>query len=84
KLSGTMGLTGRFDTLDDADDVIFGAGSGQSRSSLTIAPVFALGEGMRALAELRLDMSDEDAFVDHDGTPKGSTTSAAFTMTYSF
>lgn len=84
KLNGTLGLTGRFDSLDDADDVIFGAGAGQRRSSLTIAPVLTLGEGMRALAELRLDMSDEDSFVDNDGTPKDSTTSAAFTMTYSF
>ena len=84
KLGERTGFTGRFDTLDDADDVIFGAGSGQSRSSLTIAPAFTLGEGMRALAELRLDMSDEDVFVDNDGAPKGSTTSAAFTMTYSF
>jgi hypothetical protein len=83
-LNERTGLTGRFDTLDDADDVIFGTGSGQNRSSLTIAPVFTLGEGMRALAELRFDMSDEDVFVDNDGMPKDSTTSAAFTMTYSF
>jgi hypothetical protein len=84
KLGADVGLTGRFDTIDDADDAIFGAGAGQRRSSLTVAPVFALGEGMRALAELRLDMSDADAFTDHDGVAKDTTTSAAFTMTYSF
>lgn len=84
KLNATLGLTGRFDTLDDADDAIFGAGTGQRRSSLTVAPVLALGDGMRALAELRFDMSDEDVFVDRDGAAKGSTTSAAFTMTYGF
>ena len=89
KMSTALGLTARFDTvsLDTVgaeDDLAFAAGFGERRSSLTIAPVFTLGEGMRALAELRLDMSDEDAFVDHDGTPKDSTTSAAFTMTYSF
>jgi len=84
KLNETLGLTGRFDTLDDADDVIFGAGVGQRRSSLTVAPVLALGEGMRALAELRLDLSDTDAFVDRDGRAKDSTTSAALTMTYGF
>lgn len=84
KLNGTLGLTARFDTLDDADDAIFGAGAGQRRSSLTVAPVLALGEGMRALAELRFDQSDEDAFVDRDGQALDTTTSAALTMTYGF
>jgi hypothetical protein len=61
ELNETLGLTGRFDALDDADDAIFGAGAGQRRSSLTVAPELALGEGMRALTELRLDMSDVSA-----------------------
>ncbi len=82
KLNETLGLTGRFDTLDDADGAVFGAG--QRRSSLTVAPVLSLGEGMRALAELRLDLSDADAFVDGDGLAIDSTTSAALTLTYGF
>jgi len=82
KLNGTLGLTGRFDTLDDADGAIFGAG--QRRNSLTVAPVLSLGEGMRALAELRLDLSDADVFPDRDGQAQDSTTSAALTMTYGF
>lgn len=84
KLGADVGLTGRFDTIDDADDAIFGAGAGQRRSSLTVAPVFSLGEGMRALAELRLDLSDREAFTDRNGAAIETTTSAAFTLTYAF
>ena len=34
--------------------------------------------------ELRIDTSDQDAFLDADGEPTDTTTSLAFEMTYSW
>ncbi len=79
-----LGLTGRFDLVDDSDDTLFGAGRATRRTSLTLAPVITLEEGFRALVELRLDSADADVFPARDGAPKGSTASAAFTMTCVF
>lgn len=79
-----LGLTGRFDWFDDPDDWVFGSGLMETRTAITIAPTFVLGDGMGALVEVRVDGSSEDVFVDSDGDPSGSTTSVAFEMTYSF
>ncbi len=85
-----LGITGRFDMIDDPDAYLFGAVDGQgqpleeSRTSFTIAPTFVLGDGMGALIELRVDGSSEDRFPDRDGELKGTTTSVAFEMTYTF
>ncbi len=87
-----LGLTGRFDMVDDPDAVVFeGYASGDSpkpleetRSSFTLAPTFVLGEGMGALIELRLDSSTEDVFVDRDGKADDTEISVAFEMTYTF
>jgi len=79
-----FGLTGRFDSFDDQDGAIFAEAMAQVRTSVTFAPTFALGEGMGALVEVRIDSSDEDVFVDSDGAASGSTTSAAFEVTYTY
>lgn len=84
-----LGLTGRFDMVDDPDAYIFGGYAQgepleETRSSFTLAPTFVLGEGMGALIELRIDSSSEDVFVDSDGEAQGNTTSVAFEMTYTF
>lgn len=84
KTSARLGLTGRLDLLDDTNDALFGAGRSTRRTSLTFAPVITLEEGFRALVELRLDAADADVFTAHDGAAKGSTASAAFTMTCLF
>jgi len=77
-----LGLTGRFDVFDDFYLVL--QGMGETRTAVTLAPTFALGDGMGALIEVRIDSANEDVFDDGDGGLKGSTTSAAFEMTYSF
>ena len=79
-----LGLTARFDLLDDTDDALFGADRPTRRTSFTLAPVVKLEEGLRALVELRLDSANADVFAARDGAPKRSTLSAAFTMTCLF
>lgn len=82
--SERAGLTLRLDQIDDQDGYLFGtvAGEFQTRRSLTVAPTFVLDEGLGALAELRVDFSDRDAFTDSDGLPTGSAVSFAVEMTY--
>lgn len=79
-----LGLTARYDWLDDPDAWLFGFAGGETRSAIAIAPTFVLGENMGALVELRIDRSSEDVFVDKDGEAIASTTSLAFEMTYRF
>lgn len=78
------GMTVRFDWFDDPDGAYFGFAAGETRTALTLAPTFVLGDGMAALVELRVDASSEDVFVDRDGETKSSTTSAALNLTYEF
>ena len=81
-----VGLTGRFDHFDDADGWAFGmvGSETQTRQAITIAPTFVLADNCGALVELRMDMSDQDAFVDADGDPTDTSTTVAFEMTYSW
>ena len=80
------GLTLRLDHFDDEDGFVFGDVDGefQQRRTFTIAPTFVLDDGFGALVELRIDTSDQDAFLDADGEPTDTTTSLAFEMTYSW
>lgn len=80
------GLTLRVDQLDDQDGYLFGAVGDQYqvRRSLTIAPTFVLDEGLGALVEMRVDQSDQDAFLDNDGLPAGSAVTFAVEMTGSW
>jgi len=84
KLHERLGLTGRYDLVDDSDDLLFASGLQEQRSSATLAPVVNLGPGMQLFGELRLDMSDADVFTDHEGEAKSSTLGGAISMTYSF
>lgn len=79
-----LGVTGRFDTLDDPDDLLFATGLPGRHCSYTLAPVFQAGPALRALVELRLDTADQDVFADRDGADRQTTTSAAFTLTHTF
>ncbi len=76
-----LGLTGRYDSVMDTDMYIFAA---ETRSSFTVAPTFVLGPGLGALIEFRMDMADEDIFLDADNKPVGSENTVAFEMTYTF
>lgn len=79
-----LGFTGRCDLLDDTDDALLGFGRPTRRTSFTFAPTVALEEGLRALVEVRLDAANRAVFAAHDGSPRRSTASAAFTMTCRF
>lgn len=81
-----VGLTARVDRFDDTDGYVFGlvADDAQVRHSITVAPTFALDEGLGALVELRLDLSDQDAWVDADGEPTDSQATVAFEVTHSW
>lgn len=85
-ISERAGLTLRADRLDDQDGWLFGAvdGAFQTRNELTIAPTFALDEGLGAVVELRVDHSDRDAFTDRDGLPTDSAVTMAVELTGSW
>lgn len=85
-LNEWAGVTVRLEQIDDQDGYLFGTvdGAAQVRRSLTLAPTFVLDEGFGALVELRLDLSDQEAFLDGDGAPTDTATAVAFEMTYSF
>ena len=51
---------------------------------LTTGALLSSGTALGALVELRVDMSDADAFTDRDGEATDSTTSLAFEMTCTF
>lgn len=82
-LSDRVGLTLRYDRLDDADGAVFGNGA-DVRSSLTVSPSFVLDEGLTALFELRQDMSDHEIWSDADGQATDSALTAAFEVTATF
>lgn len=85
-INNWLGLTARYDMVMDSDLYLFnGAGfDEETRSSLTLAPTFILGEGLGALIEYRMDMSSEDVFQDKDGEMNASESTIAFEMTYTF
>jgi hypothetical protein len=80
------GLTVRYDTFDDKDGYAFGpvGEENQQVHSFTISPTFTLDENFGALVELRIDKSDQDAFLDSDGEATDTRTTVAFEMTYSW
>jgi hypothetical protein len=79
-----FGLTARLDYFDDKDASRLGTGIDEKRKAVAIAPTFGLGDGMGALVEIRVDLSDEETFTDKHGTPQKSAVTAAYEMTYSF
>lgn len=84
--NGWSGLTVRYDFFDDQDGYAFGlvGSEAQTRTAIAIAPTFVLDDGFGALIELRLDMSDQDAFTDSDDEATDSALTLAAEMTYSW
>ncbi len=86
RLNDVMGLTGRYDyfareeTGDDHDDHHHGEALNVTQQALTIAPTFALTDGLGFLMELRRDFSDDAIF----GDSEKSMVNFAFEMTYTF
>lgn len=94
RLTDVMGLTGRYDRFNREISRIAARRSGaqdhpasleMTQQALTIAPTFALTDGLGFLMELRRDFSDEAIFYNPE-THKSekSQVNFAFEMTYSF
>lgn len=83
-----IGLTLRFDAFDDKDGARLPndnpAVTDQTTYSFTLAPVFNLGKGIRALAELRYIKSNEDVFLKRNGGFTDESFVVALEFTYSF
>lgn len=82
-LTDHVSLTLRYDRLDDADGAVFGRGD-DVRSSLTVAPISELADGVTALLELRLDKSSRRIWTDADGGPTDTAPTAALELTAVF
>ena len=94
-LTDVMGLTGRYDYFSREISQVAARRSGAqdhppgnvevSQQALTIAPTFALTDGLGFLMELRRDFSDEAIFYNSEsGKSEESMVNFAFEMTYSF
>ena len=95
-LTDVMGLTGRYDRFTrDVSGAYSARRSGAldhptgnveiTQQALTIAPTFALTDGLGFLMELRRDFSDQAIFGDPgSGEREESMVNFAFEMTYSF
>ena len=95
-LTDVMGLTGRYDRFTrDVSGAYSARRSGAldhptgnveiTQQALTIAPTFALTDGLGFLMELRRDFSEERIFgIPADGDLEQSMVNFAFEMTYSF
>lgn len=94
-VTDVMGLTGRYDRFNLEISQIAARRTGAqdhprgrlelTQQALTIAPTFALTDGLGFLMELRRDFSDEEIFGDPgSGKREKSMVNFAFEMTYSF
>ncbi len=90
RLTDVMGLTGRYDYANTSTtNTLRGGGKGkihsETQQALTIAPTFALTDGLGFLMELRRDFSDDEIFGEPgSGKREKSIVTFAFEMTYSF
>ena len=90
RLTDVMGLTGRYEYVNTSTTIPLRQGGrgnvlSQTQQALTIAPTFALADGLGFLMELRRDFSDDKMFRDPEtGDAEKSMVNFAFEMTYSF
>ena len=90
RLTDIMGLTGRYERFNTSNTAVLPEGGrakvgSRTQQALTIAPTFALTDGLGFLMELRRDFSDHYIFADLDSDVRGkSAVNFAFEMTYSF
>jgi hypothetical protein len=82
--SDRLGLTLRYDSFDDSDNLRLGETQGVVRTGITIAPTFVLGEKLGAVIEYRMDTVDEKIWVDGDGAPTDASSVLAFELTCGF
>ena len=89
RLTDVMGLTGRYDYFNYSSTMPSRGGRAKVNSrihqALTVAPTFALTDGLGFLMELRRDFSDDEIFRNpKTGDSEKSVVTFAFEMTYSF
>jgi maltoporin len=82
RLSDVFSLGGRVELFSDQD----GARSGASQTlyNVSVAPAYTVTDGLVLRAELRVDFSDEDTFIDEDGAPVGNQLVGLTEAIYSF
>jgi hypothetical protein len=76
----TLGFRGEF--IDDKDGLILGLPD-NSITSITLSGNFKI-DNLTLIPEIRLDSSKEDAFLDKNGSPKGTSPSLIFAAVYAF
>lgn len=81
-VSEKLSLGARYELFDDGD----GARSGvaQTLQNVTVTPAYRLHESLLTRAEVRVDLSNEDAFLDADDEPTGSQLQVSGEIIYSF
>ena len=89
RLTDVMGLTGRYDYFNYSSTMPSRGGgakvSSRTHQALTVAPTFALTDGLGFLMELRRDFSADEIFRNpKTGDSEKSLVTFAFEMTYSF
>lgn len=76
----TLGLRGEY--IDDKDGLILGVAD-NSITSITLSGNFKI-DNLTLIPEFRLDSSKEDAFLDENGNPTGSSPSLILAAVYAF
>lgn len=79
-----LGLTLRYGFFNDQNGIRLSNGLPEKRQAYTIAPTFSLGNGLSALLEFRLDVSDKNIFNQAGNNYRKSLLTMAFEVTYSF
>ena len=82
--SDKFGVTARYDSFNDEDGLALGAGVKEIRNAITVAPTFAIAEGLGGLIEWKTTTSDEKVFKDKDGKDVDSEQTLAAELTFSF
>ncbi len=87
EMTDWFGVTVRYDFLDDKDGYAFGLieDQAQKRQAITVAPSFALDDGLLDLIlEMRMDLSDRDAWEDRNGKPTDRSMTIAAELLFTF
>lgn len=80
-----IGLTVRYDQLEDEDQLIFDNDVAETRKAVTIAPSYRITENLSSLFEYKSSSSDyAEAYEDSDGTKTDKLDQFAIELTYEF
>jgi hypothetical protein len=79
-----LGLTGRYDFLNDRNGICFDNESGRTRQALTVATTYDFGNGLSSIAEFRSDVSNRYSFESSNNGLSKNSSALAFEVTYKF